>query len=314
MAGYGGILTRDLLLMISPMARGVYTPANNSSTSSLWSSLSSSSIKSSSNLYFKTFNRVLWKTFSVLSVQVNLFLLSGTALHLVTWSLQSSGQHSTALNDTLHCVQHRYCNLHFCILLHHTMWDCTDCYCNLMKAHCSATVLGKRVQCIFWPLQTLFCWKSSQLCKKISVLSSLNAHPISLAGRWKYVFWFVQMRTHFSAEHICARPLKWGWNIWNGQCRGKSLSSLSVAAHPSCTFEKSTRIFFLATFQSWIEFTNPIVYLLQLVCGFTHLIFLLIIAQFYTIVYSCKENVERNAVEWQCPFTKIALHCLASWR
>ena len=46
--------------------------------------LSSSSTKSSSNLYFTTFNRVLWKTFSVLSVQVNLFLLSGTALLLVT--------------------------------------------------------------------------------------------------------------------------------------------------------------------------------------------------------------------------------------
>ena len=57
--------------------------------------------------------------------------------------------------------------------------------------------------------------------KKISVLSSLNAHPISLAGRWKYMYFDLFKCGHISQQSISAPSLKWEGMKYMEWARGR---------------------------------------------------------------------------------------------
>ena len=156
-----------------------------------------------------------------------------------------------------------------------------ECYCNLQNAFRSSNV---EEQIIFYsdgaakgqkqwsafsdPCCTHFLLQVEVNCAKRCILSTLNVHPISRAGRWKCVFWFVQMRSHFS--------VKWGWNILNGQLFAQSVQTRS------CTFTKSSRIFSChVSILGWIHNSNCL-YLLQLWHSFQPIVKL----------------AKRNAVEW----------------
>ena len=149
MAGYGGILTRDPLLMISPMARarGGYTCKCQVFLQFVFHNVQSGSVKD----FFR-----FECSSQFVSAQWNCFALG----HLAFAKFCSAWY--TALCST---ALLQFALLHF-VALHNTMWDCTDCYCNLMKAHCSATVMGKKSPVHFLTAANTFLLEVKSIVQK----------------------------------------------------------------------------------------------------------------------------------------------------
>ena len=166
MAGYGGILTRDPLLMISPMARGGYTPANvhqhhhsDPPYHLLQSSLRPICISQRSIGFFeRLFPFWVFKSICFCSVAL-----------LCTWSL---GLCKVLNNTALLCMIH-------CTVFNSLIAICTFAFCCTTQCGTVLTAIeilwmytavplcwAKRVRCIFWPLQTLFLLEVKSIVQK----------------------------------------------------------------------------------------------------------------------------------------------------
>ena len=225
MAGYGGLLTRDALLMISPMARGqglhlqisiniitltlLIVFFNQVFVQFVFHNVQSGSLKD----FFR-----FECSSQFVSAQWHCFTLGHLVLIAKFWTTQHCSLLHTVLCFTtllqgalLQLIALPNVGLYWLLLQND---ECIlQCQCagqkdsSALSDRCKHFFAGSQVNC----------------AKKISVLSSLNAHPISLAGRWKYMYFDLFKCGHISQQSISAPSLKWGWNIWNwpGQARGR---------------------------------------------------------------------------------------------